>query len=177
MRDIPLSVAMILPDFVRNAYNVGELLDRMDTDDVGTAQDGGSHGSTGGPVARPGVTIAPQQRFGEKPLSGRSDDDRATELGKLMKTGQHLEAVRRFLRESQPRVHEHVFLGNAGAGGKGVSLLGRFAPRLADKIMERTMIEQQQSDRPAGASEASLNEGSRTCSTGRADVRPYLASS
>jgi hypothetical protein len=29
--------------------------------------------------------------------------------------------------------------------------LGRFAPRLADKIMERTMIKQQQSNRPAGA--------------------------
>jgi hypothetical protein len=29
--------------------------------------------------------------------------------------------------------------------------LGRFAPRLADKIMEKTMIKQQQSNRPAGA--------------------------
>jgi short-subunit dehydrogenase len=38
-----------------------------------------------------------------------------------------------------------------GAGGKGISLLGRFAPRLADKIMEKTMIKQQQSNRPAGA--------------------------
>jgi len=38
-----------------------------------------------------------------------------------------------------------------GAGGKGISLLGRFAPRMADKIMERTMIKQQQSNRPAGA--------------------------
>jgi short-subunit dehydrogenase len=37
-----------------------------------------------------------------------------------------------------------------GAGGKGISLLGRFAPRMADKIMERTMIKQQQSNRPAG---------------------------
>ena len=40
-----------------------------------------------------------------------------------------------------------------GAGGKGISLLGRFAPHLADKIMERTMIKQQQSNRPAGASQ------------------------
>jgi len=37
-----------------------------------------------------------------------------------------------------------------GAGGKGISLLGRFAPRLTDKIMEKTMIKQQQSNRPAG---------------------------
>lgn len=37
-----------------------------------------------------------------------------------------------------------------GAGGKGISLLGRFAPRLADKIMERAIIKQQQSNRPAG---------------------------
>jgi short-subunit dehydrogenase len=40
-----------------------------------------------------------------------------------------------------------------GAGGKGISLLGRFAPRLADKIMERTIIKQQQSNRPANARE------------------------
>ena len=40
-----------------------------------------------------------------------------------------------------------------GAGGKGISLLGRFAPRLADKIMERTIIKQQQSNRPASARE------------------------
>jgi hypothetical protein len=30
--------------------------------------------------------------------------------------------------------------------------LGRFAPRLTDKIMERTLIKQQQSNRPAGGS-------------------------
>ena len=41
--------------------------------------------------------------------------------------------------------------GAYSAGGKGISLLGRFAPRLADKIMERTLIRQQQSNRPAGA--------------------------
>jgi short-subunit dehydrogenase len=40
-----------------------------------------------------------------------------------------------------------------GAGGKGISLLGRFAPRMADKIMERAMIKQQQSNRPAGATQ------------------------
>jgi short-subunit dehydrogenase len=40
-----------------------------------------------------------------------------------------------------------------GAGGKGISLLGRFASRLADKIMERTIIKQQQSNRPANARE------------------------
>jgi short-subunit dehydrogenase len=40
-----------------------------------------------------------------------------------------------------------------GAGGKGISLLGRFAPRLADKIMERMIIKQQQSNRPASARE------------------------
>ena len=43
--------------------------------------------------------------------------------------------------------------GRIGASGKGISLLGRFAPRLADKIMEKTMIKQQQSVPPAGPSE------------------------
>lgn len=37
----------------------------------------------------------------------------------------------------------------AGAGGKGISLLGNYAPRLTDKVMERSMIRMQQSDEPA----------------------------
>ena len=37
-----------------------------------------------------------------------------------------------------------------GGGGKAISVLGKFAPRLTDKIMEATMIDMQQTDRPAG---------------------------
>ena len=35
-----------------------------------------------------------------------------------------------------------------GAGGKLVSVLGKFAPRLTDQYMEASMIDQQQSDKP-----------------------------
>jgi len=35
-----------------------------------------------------------------------------------------------------------------GAGGKALSLLGKFAPRTADKIMEATMIDMQKTDKP-----------------------------
>lgn len=37
----------------------------------------------------------------------------------------------------------------AGGGGKAISFLGHYAPRTTDKMMERTMIQQQQSDLPA----------------------------
>jgi len=40
-----------------------------------------------------------------------------------------------------------------GGGGKLISLLGRFAPRLGDRIMERSMFDQQRGDRPAAASD------------------------
>jgi len=35
-----------------------------------------------------------------------------------------------------------------GGGGKAISLLGKFAPRTTDLVMENTMIEMQKSDRP-----------------------------
>ena len=58
------------------------------------------------------------------------------------------ETVARAILHCAENPERDVFV---GAGGKGISLLGRYAPRLADKIMERTMIKQQQSNRPAGA--------------------------
>ncbi len=39
----------------------------------------------------------------------------------------------------------HVFV---GAGGKGMGMLGYYAPRLADLLMESFLVRQQQSDRP-----------------------------
>jgi short-subunit dehydrogenase len=60
------------------------------------------------------------------------------------------ETVARAILHCAENPERDVFV---GAGGKGISLLGRFAPRLADKIMERTMIKQQQSNRPAGANQ------------------------
>jgi short-subunit dehydrogenase len=38
-----------------------------------------------------------------------------------------------------------------GAGGKMISAMGKFAPRLTDYVMEATMIEQQKTNQPAGA--------------------------
>ena len=61
------------------------------------------------------------------------------------------ETVARAILHCAENPERDVFV---GAGGKGISLLGRFAPRLADKIMEKTLIKQQQSGRPAGAREA-----------------------
>lgn len=39
----------------------------------------------------------------------------------------------------------------AGGGGKALSVLGYFAPRLTDVVMEKTMFDQQRTDRPARA--------------------------
>src|ERR671911_2470369 len=60
------------------------------------------------------------------------------------------ETVARAILHCAEKPERDVFV---GAGGKGISLLGRFAPRLADKIMERAIIKQQQSNRPAGANQ------------------------
>ncbi|MBA2525551.1 MAG: SDR family oxidoreductase [Pyrinomonadaceae bacterium] len=37
-----------------------------------------------------------------------------------------------------------------GAGGKGISLAGHYAPEITDKVMEWTMFDLQESDKPAG---------------------------
>src|SRR5688572_27531414 len=39
-----------------------------------------------------------------------------------------------------------------GGGGKALSVMGKYAPRLTDMYMEATMLDQQQSDRPADQS-------------------------
>ena len=50
------------------------------------------------------------------------------------------ETVARAILHCAENPERDVFV---GAGGKGISLLGRFAPRMADKIMERTIVTQQ----------------------------------
>jgi short-subunit dehydrogenase len=45
-----------------------------------------------------------------------------------------------------------------GAGGKALSMVGEYAPRLADKYMEAVMIDGQKSDKPADQSHESLYE-------------------
>ncbi len=59
-------VAMILPDFVGDAYDFSEFLDGMYADDVGAAQDSRRHRGTGRPIARSGVAIAASQRLGQE---------------------------------------------------------------------------------------------------------------
>jgi len=53
----------------------------------------------------------------------------------------------------QPRRDIYV-----GAGGKMIAALGRYAPRLTDKIMEATIIRQQQSGRPEQRQHFALKE-------------------
>nr|MBA2486858.1 SDR family oxidoreductase [Nitrospira sp.] len=56
------------------------------------------------------------------------------------------ETVARTILHSAETPERHVFV---GAGGKGIPMLGYYAPRLADLLMESLFARQQQSDRPA----------------------------
>lgn len=53
----------------------------------------------------------------------------------------------------QPRRDIYV-----GAGGKMIAALGQYAPRLADKVMEATVIRQQKSGRPEHRQHFALQE-------------------
>ena len=86
------------------------------------AEDGGGDRGRGRPVPRGEVDLAARQRSSQKRLAGGPDHYRTTELGELVKTRKHLEAVRGFLREAKTGVHQHVLLGNARTGGKGHAL-------------------------------------------------------
>ncbi|HET8728579.1 MAG TPA: SDR family oxidoreductase [Alphaproteobacteria bacterium] len=50
------------------------------------------------------------------------------------------------LHAAEHRVRDLV----VGGGGKAMSMMGRFAPRLGDRVMERTMVRLQRTDRSAG---------------------------
>jgi hypothetical protein len=50
-RDITLNIAMILPDLVRHADDLGQFPDSMNTDDVRAAEDSGRHCGSGRPIA------------------------------------------------------------------------------------------------------------------------------
>jgi NAD(P)-dependent dehydrogenase (short-subunit alcohol dehydrogenase family) len=56
------------------------------------------------------------------------------------------ETVARAILHCAEHPEREVFV---GGGGKMISLLGKLAPRLTDKVMERTMFQAQHSDRPA----------------------------
>ncbi len=56
------------------------------------------------------------------------------------------ETVARTILHCAETPERHVFV---GAGGKGIPMLGYYAPRLADLLMESLFARQQQSDRPA----------------------------
>ena len=56
------------------------------------------------------------------------------------------ETVARTILHCAENPERDVFV---GGGGKGISALGNYAPRLADKIMRTFVVKQQKSDRPA----------------------------
>ena len=56
------------------------------------------------------------------------------------------ETVARTILHCAETPERHVYV---GAGGKGIPMLGYYAPRLADLLMESLFARQQQSDRPA----------------------------
>jgi short-subunit dehydrogenase len=65
-----------------------------------------------------------------------------------------------------------------GGGGKALSVLGKFAPRLSDKVMEAVGFEAQQQDGPAGARvDGGLYEASGTLKERSGDDRVVFESS
>jgi short-subunit dehydrogenase len=65
----------------------------------------------------------------------------------------------------------------AGGGGKMLSALGRFAPRLTDKVMERVFFDGQQGDRPKGNRESNSLYGPTTGLKERGGNVPYVSES
>jgi short-subunit dehydrogenase len=65
-----------------------------------------------------------------------------------------------------------------GGGGKALSVLGKYAPRLTDKFMESTMIESQKSDRPDDyGSEDGLYESRDSSLTERGGYEGHVSES
>ncbi len=65
-----------------------------------------------------------------------------------------------------------------GAGGKALSVMGKYMPRLADKVMETTMMGQTMSDEPSGTGRLeSLYESNDDRLKERGDYSGYVAES
>jgi short-subunit dehydrogenase len=64
-----------------------------------------------------------------------------------------------------------------GGGGKALSAIGEYAPRLTDKYMEKVMIDAQKSDKPADHSRESLYQSNDARLSERGDYDGHVAES
>src|SRR5688572_32001279 len=104
----------------------------MDSDNVGAAKDRG--GYRGG--CRPIAFVGRQWTggCGQKRFSRRSDENRQAKLSQSIEADERGQALRRALRETQPRIDDHLLEANAKAMRMTDAAL-EVADHLADNVL------------------------------------------